>query len=646
LQIADWKKKSRRRQARLSFNLQSQICNRQQEVLMARILGIALARARLGRAAALLLTAGALGVASPGLAEPADSIPSGTAIQLAAAVHVSPEQAQLEAMKVEMAWLADTVTYRMALTVAPQGEALEVHGLVADEASRQRALEVARQACYLPVRDSFRVMAPGHAGRPVSPDTLRAAAKEVLVRQFGERGGTIDVQVGPEGRLALRGPIGSVQDKLAASRCLRGLPGCTSISNCLSVTPIKCNGHTVTLVTNDGKHAVHGTLSGTEAPPSGGGLRIISIKAAGKDDARPELPRIQESPPPAAPKLTLPSGLPPRPAVVTAVRTEAPLPIIITGGTPRPAAPPAPTSPPVVPTRPAPSPVYVQAPSGYATNPPAAVPPQPIQSLPACSSLSPGDSGKPDAVVPVPPPSFWDRLSAFREARQHAHSTKNAVVLVRRNDVPAGQGPPAVPAPAAQPEPRVPVVHAAADPVPPPSAWPPAHRTGPAVVTPGPAGAPFRPKPLIVRQHTPTILTHPQATDEPPVIQLNTRATAKAEAPARPKAPAQPAGPVAQKPAPPKPAPPKIQPVSATVKAPPAPPEPNFASGTAGELCTIVKNVCGSLAREVKVVSTVDNKLTVRVTTTSDKQDQLIGVLLGVPAVAASNVKLEIHVTR
>jgi hypothetical protein len=637
---------------------------------MARFLGIALGRAGhgLGIAVKLMLAAGVLGAASRVHAEPVDTWSPPSAAHLAAAVHVSPEQAQLEAMKVEMAWLADVATYRLSLDVCPRGQGLEARGQVPDEASRLRALEVARQACYLPVHDGFLVVAPEHAGQAPSGEALRRSVRDILTRQFGPRAAAFDVQATDKGRVSLRGQVNSVEEKLSASRCLRGLPGCTSIRNCLAVTAIKCNGHTVTLVTTDGKQAIHGTLAGSEDGPSSG-LRVVSVKEGDSTDTQPALPRIQSTGyMPPAPTLTLPSGLPARPVIKTVRHTDAPVPEVIT-----------PAAHPVVVSAPPPTVVYVESPTGYATRPPTAVSPQPIQALPATSTAWPSCTAMQVAVVPsVPPPSFWERFSNFRTARQQTYSTNRPVVLVKRKDAApveqkeaviavrketaAPSSPKVVPvvAPATPETTPLPLGKIASDPTPPPSAWPPAHRTQPP--TPAPAGAPFKPKPIFVRLPAPTIPSRaapppaavPPAAAAPPVIHLP--ATVKVQAAARPAVPQK----VQQ---------PKIQPVSATAKvekakaekekvekakvektkvekvekAPPAP-APNFASGTASELHANVKTACGKLAQEVKVVTMPDHKLVVRVTTKRENQEKLIGVLLGVPAVAASNVKLEIRV--
>ena len=49
---------------------------------------------------------------------------------------------------------------------------------------------------------------------------------------------------------------------------------------------------------------------------------------------------------------------------------------------------------------------------------------------------------------------------------------------------------------------------------------------------------------------------------------------------------------------------------------------------------------------DLKVEKTADHKMVIRVSTSPDKQEKLIGVLLGIPDIAANNVKLEVNVVR
>src|SRR5262249_1671728 len=105
-------------------------------------------------AAGLLCAAGALSLASPAQAQPPRAA---RPLPLVGAPQVTPRQVRLGAMKVEMAWLADPATYSLPLEVQAHGDGLRASGRVPDDASRQQALEVARQASCLPVADGLTV---------------------------------------------------------------------------------------------------------------------------------------------------------------------------------------------------------------------------------------------------------------------------------------------------------------------------------------------------------------------------------------------------------------------------------------------------------------------------------------------------------
>jgi hypothetical protein len=255
-------------------------------------------RYSLRRAARALLAAGALGTTWAGAAEFCSAQPASRDGPLVGTIHVAPGQVQLEAMKVEMALLADPTTYRLPLAVHLKSDCLEIHGQVPDERSRQRCLEVARRSCYLPVHDALHVSPSAGVTGPLAGEALRQAAAETLAQNLGARAKSFDVHVS-DGQISLRGQVGAVEEKLIASRCLRGLPGCTSIVNCLSVPAVNHGGHILTLVTSDGRAVIHGPYAQQETQSTGAA-----------DSPAPSHGAAQPYSLPPTPTLTLPSGLP------------------------------------------------------------------------------------------------------------------------------------------------------------------------------------------------------------------------------------------------------------------------------------------------------------------------------------------------
>src|SRR5262245_23758733 len=186
---------------------------------------------RLLRRAARLLLAGALGVALPPAAHLiAQDVPYHTGH-----VQVTPSQMRLEAMKVEMALLADYATYNLPLSVRVEQDCLSLYGQVNDEHTRMHALRVARQACYLPVKDALHGPTPAAPIQSVHLEAMRRTVRDVLERTIGDHVTELTVRINAEGQVTLTGMVSTVEDKVTASRSLRGLPGCNSVVNCLEV---------------------------------------------------------------------------------------------------------------------------------------------------------------------------------------------------------------------------------------------------------------------------------------------------------------------------------------------------------------------------------------------------------------------------
>lgn len=244
--------------------------------------------------ARLLLLAG--GCALPTLLQagsppaPAPRPASGTLIL------ISPDQLRGEAMRVELAWLSDPALYQLPLEVQIRDQILEVSGTVPDETVHQHVLRVARQSCYLPIHDVLTVTAPAEAPTPLA---LRQSACEVLRRSLGGRASHMQVAASAAGQIVLRGEVATLDDKLIASRTLRGLPGCSGVVNSLCVR----GGHAPTRETTSAAPVLR-QVQATQAETASGPV----------PGATPTVPTVQHAPtaPYVVPSgtLTLPSGLP------------------------------------------------------------------------------------------------------------------------------------------------------------------------------------------------------------------------------------------------------------------------------------------------------------------------------------------------
>lgn len=258
----------------------------------------------LRRTARLLAAAGLIGLAPHVFAATPHT-------RIAVTVDVTSSQTRLEAMKVEMALLGNQATLSLPIEVHVEGESLKLKGKVPTEDLRRLALSVARQACYIPVEDHLTVCLASNSTK-VSDETLQQQAEDILTTKMADVASKVKIEA-QKGQLSIHGSVGSVEDKLAVSRCLRGVTGCSCVINYLKVTPLKKNGHTITLVTADGKHAIHGALPGTEAPSR----KVVPAVYEEDNSTAPRIDTVSsetiELPP--APTPTLPTGLPSTPRV-------------------------------------------------------------------------------------------------------------------------------------------------------------------------------------------------------------------------------------------------------------------------------------------------------------------------------------------
>jgi osmotically-inducible protein OsmY len=135
----------------------------------------------------------------------------------------------MEAMKVELACLADSKTFNLAIQIVTTPNGVEVRGQVPDESTRQHVLRLARQASYAPVQDRLTIV------EPCADPALRDTAQTTVSRALAQRDAQVRVQVPQKGVVSLVGHVANMEDKLQASRSLRATKGCTRVENNLEV---------------------------------------------------------------------------------------------------------------------------------------------------------------------------------------------------------------------------------------------------------------------------------------------------------------------------------------------------------------------------------------------------------------------------
>ncbi len=199
-------------------------------------------RKALGRAGWTVAIAGGLGVTAVTTAQISPYAPIARTTQTPQAAPaetpgpVADDHGRLAVMKVELAWLADPVTFPHALEARVIGTVLEVRGEVPNETIRQQALRMARDASGMRIMDGLQLRHKPQrpsVGRPSG--WLHQQAITALQHALPQCVGGITVDTWTDGQVVVKGTVPTYEDKLTASRCLHGVSGCNCVINQLSV---------------------------------------------------------------------------------------------------------------------------------------------------------------------------------------------------------------------------------------------------------------------------------------------------------------------------------------------------------------------------------------------------------------------------
>jgi hypothetical protein len=357
-------------------------------------------RKALQRAAHVLVAAGALCSTRLAAAQtPASTSPSGAARTTFRKPHnaesIPPSQEKLEELQVELALLGNPGTFPYPLGAKHTGGSLELHGYVPSDLIKNQALEIARKHCSVPVVDKLQLHSMLTLCSPAgASDELQEGAATLLVESFGAAVVGLEIKTAANGQIVLDGSCESYEQKLAISKKLRGLHGCCSVDNRLTVHSVMRDGRMVTLVTEDGS-----VLLPADVPSA------PALAAYNNVEMQP--PIALPSPPPPIVSAPLPKITPPLPLVqkmnVPPAPTQGFKPV------PPPLPPPVSPSPPSVVMKTDPLPVL--PPLKTETNVSAVqkvdVPPPPIIKPLTFSSVPPSPSlamkiDTPPALPPLP----------------------------------------------------------------------------------------------------------------------------------------------------------------------------------------------------------------------------------------------------
>ena len=157
----------------------------------------------------------------------------GSAKSSTAKIDEARRQAEI---RVELAWLADPVTFPYFLEAKADGTTLTVRGFVPDKTVRAQAVRLAQANSPYKVADAMKEH-PSLLVRMVSttPAQLQPAASAAIKETLPRKHSQIQVSCTADGSVTLKGSLDSAEEKLAASLALRRLQGCASVQNQIRV---------------------------------------------------------------------------------------------------------------------------------------------------------------------------------------------------------------------------------------------------------------------------------------------------------------------------------------------------------------------------------------------------------------------------
>ena len=175
-------------------------------------------------------------------------------------------RAHLDALRVELAWLADPLLFAQPPSIKAVGKdekfVVELRGVVSSNQHRQRALDLAEKFAETPIKDKILVLVgPASRRASVATQELQAKAERHLADKLIEFSQDLHIDdVYPDGVVKVSGRVLSYEDKVSVSRSLRRLTGCMAVDNRCEVGPMMQDGEMVTIITSDGNLCLPGRI--------------------------------------------------------------------------------------------------------------------------------------------------------------------------------------------------------------------------------------------------------------------------------------------------------------------------------------------------------------------------------------------------
>lgn len=137
---------------------------------------------------------------------------------------------------VEIAWMADPITFPYELRAITHGGVLEVHGAVPDAFVRKQALNIARLHSRSKALDQTDITAAAAKNfTPVPANQVVARTQAALARAMPQLTSSVNAQCDADGVVTLSGSASTVAEKVACGELMRRIPGCLRVQNTIEV---------------------------------------------------------------------------------------------------------------------------------------------------------------------------------------------------------------------------------------------------------------------------------------------------------------------------------------------------------------------------------------------------------------------------
>ncbi len=135
-------------------------------------------------------------------------------------------------MMAEIAWLGNPTTFHEHLSAVQVGECLEIHGAVSNEATRNLAMKLAREASHMTTVDHMQIsLAPAPAAPARSLNMVYRDSVQALYHSCPQLSRSLTVSTQDRGEVLVRGEVATLEERLAVSRALKTVAGCNCVKN-------------------------------------------------------------------------------------------------------------------------------------------------------------------------------------------------------------------------------------------------------------------------------------------------------------------------------------------------------------------------------------------------------------------------------